>query len=43
MAKIVAYTDISLQKFTGSDPSEDVADFLSLIEQKIEFSLGVRP
>ena len=43
MAKIVAYPDISLEKFTGLDPSEDVADFLSLIERKIEFSLGLRP
>ena len=43
MANIVAYPDISLEKFTGLDPSEDVADFLSLIERKIEFSLGIRP
>ena len=43
MANIVAYPDISLEKFTGLDPSEDVADFLSLIERKIEFSLGLRP
>ena len=43
MANIVAYPDISLEKFTGLDPSDDVADFLSLIERKIEFSLGLRP
>ena len=29
MANIVAYPDITLEKFTGLDPSEDVADFLS--------------
>ena len=27
MANIVAYPDISLEKFTGLDRSEDVADF----------------
>ena len=43
MANIVAYPDISLEKFTGFEPSEVVADFLSLIERKIEFSLRVRP
>ena len=35
MASIVSCPDISLQKFTGLDPSEDVADFLSLIERKM--------
>ena len=43
MANIVAYPDISLEKFTGLDPSEDVVDFLSLIERKIEFWLGPEP
>ena len=43
MANILAYPDIFLEKFTGLDPSEDVVDFLSLIERKIEFSLGLRP
>ena len=43
MANIVAYPHNSLEKFTGLDPSEDVADFLNLIERKIEFSLGLRP
>ena len=43
MVNIVAYPDISLEKFTGLDPSEDVADFLSLIERKSELSFGVRP
>ena len=43
MANIVAYPDISLEEYTGLDPSEDVTDFLSLIERKIEFLLGVRP
>ena len=43
MTNIVAYPDIFLEKFTGLDPSEDVADFLSLKERKIEFSLGLRP
>ena len=43
MANIVAYPDISLEKFTSVDPSEDVEEFLSLLERKIEYSLGVRP
>ena len=43
MANVVAYPGISLEKLTGLDPSENVADFLSLIERKIEFSLGLRP
>ena len=43
MANIVAYPDFSLEKIKGLDPSEDVADFLSLIERKIEFSLRLRP
>ena len=34
MADIVAYPDISFEKFTGLDPSEDVADFLSLKNEK---------
>ena len=43
MANIVAYPNISLEKFTSLDQSEDVANFLSFIEQKVDFSLGVRP
>ena len=36
MAYIASKPVISLEKFTGLDPSEDVADFVSLIERKIE-------
>ena len=43
MTNIVAYPDISLEKFTGLDPNEGVANFSSLIERKIEYSMGVRP
>ena len=43
MANIVAYPDISPEKFTVFDPCDDVADFLSLIERKVEILLGVRP
>ena len=42
MANIVAYPSISLENFTGLDPRENVADFLSLLERNIEFSLRVR-
>ena len=43
MANVVAYPDISLDKFTGLDPSEDARDFIDIIEQKMQFSLGTRP
>ena len=43
MASNVACPDISLQKLTVLDPIEDVADFLSLKERKMEFFLGLRP
>ena len=36
MANVVAYPDISLDKFTGLDPSEDARDFIDIIEQKMQ-------
>ena len=39
-ANVVAYPDIALEKFTGLDPSEDAKEFFSLIQRKIQFSLG---
>ena len=41
-ANVVAYPDIPLEKFTGLDPSEDTQEFFSLIQRKIQFSLGTR-
>ena len=41
-ANVVAYPDIALKKFTGLDPSEDAQEFFSLIQSKIQFSLGAR-
>ena len=42
MAAKVAYPDIALEKFTGLGPSEDAQEFFSLIQRKIQFSLGTR-
>ena len=42
MANVVAYPDLTLEKFTGLDPNEDARDFLD-VEKKIAFSLGTRP
>ena len=40
-ANVVAYPDIALEKITSLDPSED-AEVFSLIQRKIQFSLGTR-
>ena len=42
VANVVAYPDIALEKFTGLDPSEDAQELFSLIQRKIQFSLGTR-
>ena len=41
-AKVVAHPDIALEKFTGLDPSGNAQEFFSLIQKKIQFSLGTR-
>ena len=41
-ANVVAHPDIGLEKFTGLDPSEDAQELFSLIQRKIQFSLGTR-
>ena len=41
-ANVVAYPEIALEKFTGLDPSEDAQEFFSLIQRKIQFSLGTK-
>ena len=41
-ANVVAYPDIALEKFSGLDPSEDAQESFSLIQRKIQFSLGTR-
>ena len=43
MANTVAYPDLALEKFIGSDSSENPTAFIRLLEKKISFSLGSRP
>ena len=43
MAQTVAYPDLTLEKFTGLDPAKNLTDFWNLMENKVSFSLGVRP
>ena len=36
----LAYPDLALDKFSGTDPEEDAESFIQLIERKINFALG---
>ena len=36
----LAYPDLALDKFSGTDPDQDAASFMQLIERKISFALG---
>ena len=41
MAKThLAYPDLALVKFSGTDPDQDAESFVQLIERKINFTLG---
>ena len=39
----LAYTDLALDKFSGTDPDEDAEAFIHPIECKINFALGTEP
>ena len=43
MANTVAYPDLALKTFIGTESSEDPRAFIWLLEKKISFSLGSRP
>ena len=40
---LLAYLDLALDKFSGTDLDQDAESFLQLIERKINFSLGDAP
>ena len=39
----LAYPDLALDKFSGTDPDQDAESFIRLIECKINFALGTEP
>ena len=39
----LAYLDLALDKFSGTDPDQDAESFIQLIERKINFALGDAP
>ena len=39
----LAYPDLALDKFSGTDPDQDAECFVQLIERKINFALGDAP
>ena len=39
----LAYPDIALDKFSGTDPDQDTESFVQLLERKINFALGDGP
>ena len=39
----LAYPDLALEKFSGTDPDQDAEAFIRLIECKINFALGTEP
>ena len=39
----LAYPDLALDKFFGTDPDQDAESFVQLIERKINFALGDAP
>ena len=42
-ATLLAYPDLALDKFSGTDPNQDAEFFIQLIERKINFALGDAP
>ena len=36
----LAYADLAIDKFSGTDPDQDAESFIRLIERKINFALG---
>ena len=39
----LAYLDLAVDKFSGTDPDQDAESFIQLIERKINFALGDAP
>ena len=39
----LAYPDLALDKFSGTDPDQDAETFIRLIECKSNFALGTEP
>ena len=39
----LAYPDLALDNFSGTDPDQDAEAFIRLIECKINFALGTEP
>ena len=39
----LAYPDLALDKFSGTDPDQDAESSVQLIERKINFALGDAP
>ena len=39
----LVYPDLSIEKFSGTDPDQDVESFIQLIERKINFAHGDAP
>ena len=39
----LAYPDLAVEKFSGTDPDQDAEPFIQLIERKINFALGDSP
>ena len=39
----LAYPDLAVDKFSGTDPNQDAESFIQLIERKINFALGDAP
>ena len=39
----VAYPDLAIDKFSGTDPDQDAESFIQSIERKINFALGDAP
>ena len=42
-ASHLAYPDLALDRFSGTDPDQDAESFIQLIERKINFALGDAP
>ena len=39
----LAYPDLAIDKFSGTDPDQDAESFIHLIERKIKFAFGDAP
>ena len=39
----LAYPDLALDKFSGTDPDQDAEELIRLINCKINFALGTEP